>query len=286
MPDISDLPMQRNHPLFRRFAIDGTVALSVGPLPTPYFVFDGHGVLIMGQAEPQAVACDFADQDVFPIATQSGKAAMALFVCSFTDASLGPHLELQAVALCAPTPDQRISDDPTAIAAALISHPEWGLLSLHLWNDSSNVVAYNSEYLGLGAELASGDVALGKDFRFVFQDAKGAPLISGQLARKGFSDLRCVFSLMRSLGLHTVLRMARQPFALAHLVNRKSAVLARNGRAQTITSADQMVVTRFAAKRDHLVLSGPLATYGFTPLCYEHISPFRFVYLHPDCAPV
>lgn len=46
-----------------------------------------------------------------------------------------------------------------------------------------------------------------------------------------------------------------------------------------------MVVTRFDSLRDQLILSGLLAAYDFRPLCFEHISLFRFVYLHPDEMP-
>jgi hypothetical protein len=272
----------RQHPLFWRFPLAGTVTVSTGDLPTPYHVYGGHGLLITGHGDAAAVTQAFVDQDVFPVLTSSGFAAMGLFVCSFIDASHGPHLELQAVALCAQTPGQTITDDATAVLATLATRPDLAPFSLHLWNDSAAVVAYNTEYLGLDAALAPGRISLGKRMQFRFDDADGKPLAMGDISKNRLSDLRAIFSLIRQMGLHNVLRMARQPFAQAHLVNRKSAVLPRNASARTITAADQMVVTRFDTKRDRLTLSGPLAAYDFKPLCLEHISPFRFVYLHPD----
>lgn len=272
----------RQHPLFWRFPLDGTVTVSTGALPKPYHVYDGHGLLLTGHGDAAAVTQAFAGQDVFPVLTQSGRAAMGLFVCTFPNASLGPHLELQAVALCAPNPGQTIADDATAFLAAMATRPDLAPFSLHLWNDSADVVAYNSDYLGLNAAQAPGEITLGKRMQFSFSDASGAALASGDVSKNRLSDLGATFALIRQIGLHQVLRMARQPFAQAHLVNRKSAALPRNGRAQTITAADQMVVTRFDAKRDRLTLSGPMASYDFQPLCLEHIAPFRFVYLHPD----
>jgi hypothetical protein len=270
------------HPLFRAFPITRTVAVSAGNLPSPYHVYDGHGLLICGHARADTVAAAFAGQDVFPVLTRSGRAVMGLFVCSFTDASLGPHLELQAVALCAPRSDTRVSDDPTAMLAALASRTDRALFSLNLWNDTAPVVAYKTECLGLDAALASGKVALGKRLAFAFHDAQGLALATGEVSVKPLSDLSAIWGLMRQIGLHQTMRLARQPFARSHLVNRKTPVLPRNGRVQTITAADQRVVTRFDGKRDRLVLSGPLAAYGFQALCSEHISPLRLVCLHPD----
>ncbi len=272
----------RTHALFRAFALSGTVAVSAGNLPKPYHVYAGHGLLICGHARADAVAAACAGQDVFPVLTHSGRAVMGLFVGTFTDASLGPHLKLQAVALCAPTPEARLSDDPTAMLAALASRADLALLSLKLWSDTAPVVAYHTEYLGLGAALASGEVTQGKRLAFAFHDAQGGALATGEVSVKRFSDLRAIWGLMRQIGLHQTVRLARQPFARSHLANRKTPVLPRNGRAQTITAADQRVVTRFDGKRDRLALSGPLAAYEFQPLCYELVSPFRFVCLHPD----
>lgn len=271
----------RRHPLFWRFPLAGTVAVSTGDLPKPYHVYDGHGLLITGQAKADVVAQAFVDQDVFPVLTQSGKAAMGLFICSFADASLGPHLELQAVALCADVPGQTISDGSTAFLGALATRPELAVLSLNLWNDTAPVVAYNRDYLGLEADLAQGQISLGKRMDFNIAAPDGTALAEGSIRKNRLSDLGATFALMRQLGLHQVLRLARQPFALAHLVNRKTPVLPCNGRARTITAADQMVITYFAPKRDRLTLCGPLAAYNFEPQCFEHMSPFRFVYLHP-----
>lgn len=32
------------HPLFRRYPLDGQARISVGAVPTPYHVYDGHGL--------------------------------------------------------------------------------------------------------------------------------------------------------------------------------------------------------------------------------------------------
>lgn len=259
------------HALFRAFPIAGTVAVSAGNLPPPYHVYDGHGLLITGHAQAAALTQAFAGQDVFPVLTDAGHAAMGLFIGHFTDTSLGPHLQLQAVALCAPTPGARISNARTAMLAALASRPDWSLLNRHLWTDSAVVVTYNTEYLGMQAALATGEIAHNKRLSFAFHDAQGA-LASGDLRLNPMSDLRAIWGLMRQIGLHQTQRLARQPFARLHMVHHST-------RTQTLTAADRRVVTRFDPKRDRLTLSGPLAAYDFQPLICEHLSPFRHVHL-------
>ena len=276
------MPDARQHPLFWRFPLSGTAAVLLKDLPTPFHVFDGHGLMITGQGDAAIVARSFVDQDVFPVLTASGRAAMALFLGDCTDASLGAHRILQVMALCAPARGQVIADGATAFLAAMAMQPDLGLFHLHQWNDNATVVAYSTQYLGLDATHCTASITRGKRLLFGFHEASGGLLATGDLTLGRISSLRASFALIRQIGLHPVLRLARQPFAQTHLVNRKSAVLPRNARARRITAADRRVIAGFDPKRDRLTLSGPLEAYDFKPLCLEHFAPCRFVQLHPD----
>ena len=272
------------HPLFAQAGPTGEVQLSSGSAPTPYMVFDGQGLLIVGHCEAAAIAESFAGQDVFPVLTTGGQAVLILFVCDFRSASHGPHLEFHVTCLAAPTPGEVIPDTAAAALAALARRRDWGVLSLHLWNDTAPVVAYNTEYLGLQARACTGQITLHSDrMAFDFADAGGGALVKGQVRLKKRSDSRLMGQVISALGWRGMWDAVRRKPALAHVINRKSAPLPRNGRALTRTAPDKMIVTAFDATQDRLTFEDPaLAALGFRPLVLEHLWPFRFVYHHPD----
>lgn len=274
------------HPLFQKAPLSGEVTLSTGPAPTPYHVYDGHGLIILGICEAAAVAHHFTGQDVFPVLTKRGDAILVLFVCDFPDASHGPHVEFHITALAAPDPDQSLPNDPAAALAALATQPDWGVLSLHLWNDSAAVVAYNTEYLGLSAMQATGQVTPGATHvEFTFSDADKSPIASGCVRVQRRSEAGLMLRVMRHLGFAGVRQASKKEPSSAHVINRKCDVLPRNGRAQTWTAPDQMIVSTFDPAHDHLEMhEGPLARCRFQPKIIEHLTPFRFIYLHPDHA--
>ncbi len=271
------------HPIFLDAPLSREITLSTGTAPIPYHVYDGHGMIVLGSCSAAALADRFAGQDVHPVLSASGEAIVVLFFCDFAKASHGPHLELHMTVLAAPKQGETLSDDPAAWLAAVATRQDWGMLSLHLWNDTPQVVAYNSEYLGLQAAQCQGQIAVAKDqVEFDFSDGEGASLASGRLRRMPRSDARLMWRVMRGLGWRGIWAALRRRPASAHLINRKSAVLNRNGRAQTLTAPDKMVVTPFNPTLDRLAFGGVLARYGIAAKVTQHIWPFRFVYRHPD----
>jgi len=272
------------HKLFNDFPLNGTVSLSVGEVPTPYHVYDGHGLLACGTADLGAVEKALQGQEVYPVRTKAGKAVMGIFVCDFQQASLGPHVELQISALVSRTKGETVSDHPFALPAAMVVRPEWGTVCLHIWNDTETVVAYNRDYLGLNPELAAGQIdrVAGRKI-FSFSSPDGHVLLKGEVNEKSRPSLTALFSLSRLTGLGPLMRIARQPYVSAHVVNLKSDVFPENRRAPTYTAADVNVLQRFDPHRDEFTIAdAALQRYGFTPHCYQHISPFRFVYLRPE----
>ena len=197
-----------SHPVHAIGPAAGEVMLSTGKAPTPYHVYDGHGLLVVGTCEADALAGAFADEDVHPVLTEAGRGVLLLFICDFKEASHGPHTEFPITAPAAPKPGQTLPDDPAAAIACLPLRPEWGVLSLHLWNDAAGVVAYNSEYLGLQAMQMGGGLRVAPDaVSFEFSDTNGAPLVTGELRRNKRSDAGLMWRVMRHLGLRGLMKV-------------------------------------------------------------------------------
>jgi hypothetical protein len=68
---------------------------SAGLLPVPYHIYDGHALFLGGVADLAGVRDLLASEDVVPVSTTYGHALMGVWVIDGTDASLGPHQELQ-----------------------------------------------------------------------------------------------------------------------------------------------------------------------------------------------
>ena len=275
--------MAHQHKLFQDFPLNGNTDLSTGTAPTPYLVYDGHGLLITGIADADAVSNATNNESVYPVLTTGGYAAMGIFVCDFQDASHGPHLELQVCALVSETPGQKISDHPFSMVASMIAHPDWGTLCLHLWNDTANVVAYNSEYLGLNAALARGQITRGGGRKiFEFADDAGA-VLRGNVREQKRSSLGALVQFVRQAGLLQTIRANAGPYIESAVINLKGDVFADNRRARAFTAPDQTVLQYVDGAQDELKIDSPdLEAYAFQPLCLEHFTPFRFAYLHPD----
>lgn len=272
----------RNHPLFRQFPRDGEAQLSTGErVPTPYHVYDGHGLLIGGTAEREAVAALLQREKLYPLRTQSGKALLAVWVCDFTAASLGPHTELQIAPVVTHRPVAPLEDHPFALLLALSELPAVRLFCHGLWNNTETAVAYNREVLGLPAQHSTADVTRGDGRkRFTFRDRQGQLLCHGVVQEEPRTPLRVGWDLSRLLGLRRSTALARQPLLAATVVNPVSAVIPTNADAPAFIAPETAVVQYFDAENDALAF-GP-ARYRelhFEPLFLEHFTPFRSVYL-------
>ena len=271
------------HRLFRDFPIDGSVRLSAGEVPTPYVVYDGHGLLVAGTADLAAVERHAGEQDVFPVATASGRALMGIIICDFPDASHGSHHELQVFVLVSQTKRQMVRDHAFGLPAWMARRKDWGTLCLHLWNDSHQVVAYNREYLGLNAQLC--ESRIGRSNRgktFEFRDPSGKRILSGDVTEEDHQSLRSALELSRLMGLRALLSHAFRPYHEGAVINLKGAVFTDNRRAPTYTAPDTVVLQHFDPERDVFRIHDvALAKYRFNPQSLEHLIPFRFAYLRP-----
>ncbi len=107
------------HPLFENYPLYGEQELSVGLVPIPYHTYDGHGLFIGGTADLASVKELLRNENVHPIQTTAGKAVMGIWVIDFTQASLGPHQELQFSILVSHQPALPIEDHPLTLLKAL-----------------------------------------------------------------------------------------------------------------------------------------------------------------------
>src|SRR5262245_22583790 len=84
-----------DHLLFKQYPLTGTITLSVGEAPTPYQIYDGCGAFIGGIADLAAVRRLLEPEQLYALKTCSGHALTGIWIGNFTEASLGPHHELQ-----------------------------------------------------------------------------------------------------------------------------------------------------------------------------------------------
>ena len=273
----------QSHPLFTMFPLNGEQEISIGRVPTPYQTYDGHGLFIGGTADLTRITQVLQKENVYPMQTVNGRAVMGIWVVDFTEASLGPHQELQFSILVAHQPTAPIEDHPLTLLKALFSNVDARMFCAGLWNDTETAVAYNRELLGLNAQLTKGHIERKNGQKeFHFSDENGHLLFEGQVAEAQQASPRVGFALMRLLGMRQTIRAFRQPYLEAKVVNPIGDTLPFNGDAQSYLASDAPVVQFYNPATDHITFNTLDATrFDFNPQFVEHFEPFRFVYLQP-----
>ncbi len=201
--------------LFDVLPVVHEVPTDLGPHPVPYTVSEGHTVLVTGTGDLKAIEQATKAEDIHPVQTRSGQAALGLFLCRFDVANSGPHLEYHLGILAAPEPGEIISDTPEAFLAALAARPDWSFLSLDLRNDTAEVVALNTSYFGLAAQKMSGSIIVDPDqVRVDLIAVSGEPLAKGQIKRRRQPEMRSLWHIARLMGWRNFLAATRNPQAL------------------------------------------------------------------------
>lgn len=274
----------RSHPLFETYPLEGEREISVGRVPVPYHTYDGQGLLIGGTADSARIGELLQKEDVTPIQTRAGRALMGIWVVDFTEASLGPHKELQFSILVSHRPAAPVVVHPLALLKALFVNAEARMFCYRLWNDSPNVVVYNRELLDLPAALAAGTMRqAGGRLLFNFQDEAGELLFEGEVESAARTSFRAGWSLFRLLGARQTLRAFSQPYLEAKVVNPMTETFPYNADAHSFLAADSPAVRFFDAASDRVGFGEAYENaFDFRPQFVEHFSPFRFVYLQPE----
>lgn len=257
------------HPLFKHYPLNGTGAIATGEVPTPYHIYDGYGALIGGTADLAAVQRLLQPEAVTPIQTVDGRALMGIWICDFTNASLGPHHELQFSIFVARQPVRDLATHPLGLLTAMLTRPDMQMMCHGLWNNSPTVVAYNRELLSLNAQLGTSTIARDvQQMNFQFNDAvSGSPLLAGSLSKPQQASGRASFALLTQLGLRQTLRISRQPWVEMAIVNPLGVGLAHNGVARAMTKNALNNVRYFDPATNLLTIGHP--TYrelSFSPL--------------------
>jgi hypothetical protein len=275
--------MSRNHRLFREYPLNGRATISTGEVPTPYHIYDGFGALIGGTADLAAVRALLEKENVAPVDNGDGRTPMAIWICNFTDASLGPHCELQFSFFTGARMNRAAANHPLHLLS-LMTDPGTRMLCHGLWNNTAQVVAYNRELLSLNAHLASSHVCNKTgELRFAFSDKESqVPLISGVLSKCARFSMRATWHAMAQIGFRKTWAMARKPWIGLQILNPTGVSLPRNAVAQSFTKNDMNLVRYLDPSADELTFGDtPYASLGFEPTFAQYMTGFKFVYLQP-----
>ncbi|MBX3013088.1 MAG: hypothetical protein KF832_16340 [Caldilineaceae bacterium] len=276
--------MNAQHSLFQHFPLEGRTTISTGEVPTPYQIYDGYGAFLAGTADLAAVQRLLQPESVIPLQNRAGRALMGIWLCDFTEASLGAHHELQFSLFVSRQPLPPIAATPVSLLATMLTNPAVEMLCHGLWNNTPTVVAYNRELLSLNAQLAQSQIQRDtQQMRAEVRDAtSGEPLLTATLTKPQQATLRANLALARHLGWRKTLAVGRQPWVQMSVVNPVGVGLPRNAAAQAMTKNATNTIRYFAPNQDHLTIhASRYQALEFQPQVVQHMSGFKFVYLNP-----
>jgi hypothetical protein len=274
----------QDYPLFKQYPLNGQATLSVGPAPTPYHIYDGSGLLIGGTVNAAAAQQLLKAEPLTPLQNAAGRVFMGIWVCDFTDASLGAHHELQFSFFMADRPTGLSATNPLALLRLMLVTPGVQMLCHGLWNNTPLVVAYNRELLSLNARLAQSQIGrTAQALNFSFADSvTQQPIFSGTIHQPRLPSLRASFGLIGQVGFARGMALAQKPWLSLNVRNPVGVGLNRNGVAETFTKNDVNNVRYFDPRTDKLTFGPtPYATLDFTPQFVQYMEGFKFVYLQP-----
>lgn len=272
------------HPIFQQHPLSGTAQISTGTVPTPYHIYTGYGAFIGGTADLAAVKQLLAPEQVQPFHTSGRRALMGVWICDFTEASLGPHHELQFSIFVTRQPVTPATEHPLNLLTVMLTRPEVQMLCHGLWNNTETVVAYNRELLSLNARLTKSRIEKSaRQMTVNFAATDGAPIFSGQLNQPDRAGFWATLALGQQIGFGRAQKINQQPWVSMNVVNPVGVKLAHNGTAPAFTKNDTNGVRYFNAKNDSIQFAAePYVALGFTPLFIQFMTGFKFVYLHPQ----
>ncbi len=277
--------MREQHPLFIKYPLDKEIQLGEETLSSPYHIYNGSIFFIGGRANAQVANDLLQDERLTPILDTDGNALMAVWVCDFTEANLGPHHELQISLFASFRSQPPVKTHPFAIYRLLTLNPDAMMVCHGLWNSTERVVRYNREHLGLDAHLSKSHIATHAphQWRFEVEDANTSrSLIQGDVILPERQPSATLSMMSKLLGLRGLIRTIRAPFIHVPVVNTQSAYATDNRVAHTYTRADsQRIFTVNDGVR--VTLQDPkYAPLQFQPDFVQFSDGVRFVYLRPE----
>jgi hypothetical protein len=278
--------LNEGHDLFQQYPLHDLRKIPGGKVPVPYHVYDGTALFIGGTANLEGVKALLVRDNLEPVQTAQGEALISLWVCNFTESSLGPHKTLQASISVALEPLLPVEPQPLALLATMLTMPQVGIYCQRTWTDKAQVASYQSELLGLDVRPAQGEFSQDADGRrvdFEFWDvSNGETLFSAQLRERAYTTPRPALALLRRLGLSGFLQVSRQPtFASRTVAPCGAGILSE--RVSRLYWCRQRAVTQFFnPSSDRLFLSNSVyPDVEFHPQFIERLEGFKMVYFLP-----
>lgn len=274
----------RDHQIFKDHPLNGRITLSTGEAPTPYHIYNGYGLFIGGDCDLNAARQLLQPEHMTPVQTIDGRGLMGLWICDFTEASLGPHHELQISIFVSDQPVAPIDPRGLKMSAMMLTRTDVQMMCHGLWNNTPNVVAYNREYLSLNAHQT--DSRIERDahvLRFTFNDhATGQAMLSGTVSLSQHAAWRANWDFMRALGFKQAMRLRQQAWVSMNVINPVGVGLDRNAAARTFT-ANAKTILRYSEPRTDTLDFGatPYRALHFRPRFVQYMDGFKFVYLQP-----
>ena len=275
--------MRSEHPLFERFPLDAHVQVGGEKLTSPYHVYNGTLLLVGGTADAAQAAALLAPSGLVPVCDSAGRALAAVWVGDFTEASLGPHHEVQISFLASTRPVPTLAAHPLALLVALFTRTDVRMVCHGLWNSTARVVRYNAEHLGLDAHYTSGLLTRSRgQWHFAFADVGAQSVLEGELACVERTPAALGWQLARCLGWRALWQSLRDPVVQVPVLNTLGPNATQLEVARTYTRADRQAL-RLASPADRLQIhAAPYAALGFAPAFVEQMDGLRFVYLRPQ----
>lgn len=275
----------RQHALFDAYPLDGSATISAGTVPTPYHVYDGSGMFLGGSGALEQVKRLLEPENLVPVATTDGRALMGVWICDFTDASLGPHHELQISLFVTRKQTTAVATHPLNVLEVMLARPDVLMMCHGLWNNTPVVVAYNRELLSLNARLAASTIQRdGTALRFAFDDADtGASILAGAIEIPRRSAWQTGLGLVSRIGFRRMFALGREPWVKMQVVNPVGVKLTANAVAQSFTKNAVDAVQYYDAQRARVVFgNSPYQGLQFMPQFVQYMDGFKFVYLMPQ----
>jgi hypothetical protein len=281
--------------IFQQFPIYGLRKISGGSAPVPYHVYNGTALFIGGTAGLASVQALLGDVGLEPVRTTQGEALISLWVCNFTQSSLGAHKMLQAsISVALEGALSPVVPQPLALLTTMLTMPQVGMYCLRTWTDEARVAIFQSELLGMDVHLAQGEFPrnpAGHIAEFEFWDvSNGETLVSAQIRERAYTAPRPALALLRRLGLSGFLQVSRQPrFSLRTVTPCGSRWLiggpsgAKAEQVSQLFWQNQRAVTQFFnPQSDRMFLSDSVYPgVQFHPQFIERLEGFKMVYLLP-----
>jgi len=274
----------REHDLFKQYPLTGRVRSSGTLVPVPYHVYDGNATFVGGTASLDEVQQLLRNDPLYPIRTTKGRAIIGIWICDFTEASLGPHNELQVSLFVSRQEMKPVPNHPFILLRELVLNPEVRMLVHGLWNNSQTVINYNNDVLALGARSIRGGVEYtSRTMNFLFNDgAQGNLIASGRFQIPLMTPITASLSLTQVMGIGGMMRMATQPYLSSQAMNRISGDMPINMTSQTYTAPDKVILEGYNKKKHKIDFNQhPYDNLQFRPKFVEHMLGFKFVYLNP-----